>query len=171
MHWRTLSAVVILGLIGAAILHRIYLQQGKISTPSGLSQPGMTSEEPAFPLKDHLALAVLTLMIMQVPSQTDRTQYVVHRVTLVGSTSGVTDKELRRACISIEEGKLYTTAALDKTIKAIYKLGAFRKVTRADCTVTRSRVYPGTVDITIMLKPRTPPKDRPDSPPVRAPLL
>ncbi len=106
------------------------------------------------------SVAILMLMILQVPSQVDQTQCFVHRVTLVGSTGGVTDEALRKACNSIEEGKVYTAAALDKAIKAINKLGVFRKVTRADCKVTYSNMPPDTVDIAVRLRPKAPPEGK-----------
>jgi hypothetical protein len=70
----------------------------------------------------------------------------------VGLPDGVTDKALRKACSSIEEGKVYIAAALDKAITALNKLGVLNKITRADCTVTRSYVDRNAVDITIRLK-------------------
>jgi hypothetical protein len=61
---------------------------------------------------------------------------------------------LRKASTSIEEGKIYSPVVLDRTIRAINKLGVFRKVARADCTVTWPKNLPGTVDIEIRLKPK-----------------
>ncbi len=49
-------------------------------------------------------------------------------------------------------------------IARINKLGMFRKVTRDDCRVMRSSVYPGTVDIEIRLKLRVPAGSRSDIP-------
>ncbi len=104
----------------------------------------------------HAFIPLLMLMVLQIPVRTDRAQYYVHRVTLAGSTEGATDKALRKACAPIEEGKIYTAANLDRAISAINKLGVFRKLTRADCTVTRPTRNPGTVDILIRLRPKAP---------------
>jgi surface antigen-like variable number repeat protein len=98
-------------------------------------------------------VAFLILTIPQIPSQVDHTEYYVHRGTFIGSLSGVTDKNLREASTSIEEGKTYSPKGLDRAIMRINKLGTFRKITRADCRVTRSN--PGTVDIEIRLNIKT----------------
>ena len=77
---------------------------------------------------------------------------------------GVTDKDLRDASSSIEEGKVYNPKGLDLAIAKINKLGIFRKVTRSDCKVMRSSVYPGTVDVEIRLKLKAPAGSRSDKP-------
>jgi hypothetical protein len=104
----------------------------------------------------YAVLALLMSTILQIPSQPDHTQYFVHRVTFVGSMDKVTDRALRKASTWIEEGKIYRPEALDKTIRAINGLGVFRKLNRADCTVTRASSFPGTVNIEIRLNPKTP---------------
>jgi len=45
---------------------------------------------------------------------------------------GVTDKDLRDASSSIEEGKVYNPKGLDLAIAKINKLGIFRKFIRSD---------------------------------------
>jgi hypothetical protein len=96
-------------------------------------------------------LAFLILTVPQLPSHVDHIE-CVRRVTFIGAHDGVTDKDLREASSSIEEGKAYSPKGLDKAIARINKLGVFRRVTRGDCRVTRSSAYPGTVDIEITLK-------------------
>ena len=96
----------------------------------------------------HLFLSFLMLTILQISSPAEP---YIHRVTLTGSPGQAIDRQLRKACASIEEGKVYNRKALDKAIAAINKLGLFRKVTRDDCSVTPSNIA-GMVDITIRVK-------------------
>ena len=108
-------------------------------------------------------LAFLMLTVPQIPPQVDHIERV-RRVTFIGSLDAVTDKDLRNASSSIEEGKVYSPKGLDIAIARINKRGMFRKVTRGDCRVTRSSVYPGTVDIEIRLKLKVPAGSSSDKP-------
>ena len=111
----------------------------------------------------YVLMAFLMLTIPPISSHANHPEYI-HRVTFIGSLDKVTDKDLRDASISIEEGKVYSPTGLDRAIAEINKLGAFRKITRGDCKVTRSKSYPGTVDIEIRLKLRAPARTRSDKP-------
>ena len=108
-------------------------------------------------------LVFLMLTVPQILFHVDHIERV-RRVTFIGSLDAVTDKDLRNASSSIEEGKVYKPEGLDKAIARINKLGMFRKVTRGDCKVTRPSVYPGTVDIEIRLKLKAPVGSRSDKP-------
>jgi hypothetical protein len=108
-------------------------------------------------------LVFLMMTVPQIPSRVDHIE-TVRRVDFIGSMDGVTDKDLRDASSSIEEGKVYNPKGLDLAIAEINQLGIFRKVTRSDCKVTRSRVYPGIVDVEIRLKLKAPAGSRSDKP-------
>jgi len=96
-----------------------------------------------------------------IPSQVNLIE-TVRRVDFIGSLDSVTDNELRDASSSIEEGKVHNPKGLDTAIAKINRLSMFRKVTRSDCKVMRSNVYPGTVDIVIRLKLKAPAGSRLD---------
>ncbi len=98
-------------------------------------------------------LAFLILTVPQIPSHVDHIERI-RRVTFIGTLDAATDRELREASSSIEEGKVYTAKGLGIAIAGINRLSMFHKVTRGDCSVTRSSVHPGTVDIEIRLKPK-----------------
>jgi hypothetical protein len=113
-----------------------------------------------------MGIALLSLLMLTVPQIASHVGIIEHvrRVTFIGALDVVTDKDLRAASSSIEEGKVYSPKGLDIAIGKINKLGTFHKVTRSDCKVRRSSIYPDTVDVEIRLKLKTPTGSGSDKP-------
>jgi hypothetical protein len=113
-----------------------------------------------------MGIAILAFLMLTVPQISSNIDHIetVRRVDIIGSLDRITDKDLRDASSSIEEGKVYTPEGLDIAISKINKLGMFREVTRSDCKVTRSSVHPGTVDVEIRLKLKAPVGSRSEKP-------
>jgi hypothetical protein len=111
-----------------------------------------------------MGIAILAFMLLTVPQISPHVDNIetVRRVEFIGLLDRITDKDLRDASSSMEEGKVFTPEGLDKTITKINELGMFRKVTRSDCKVTRSSLHPGTVDVEIRLKLKAPVGSRSD---------
>jgi hypothetical protein len=113
-----------------------------------------------------MGIALLSFLMLTVPPISSHVGHIerVRRVTFIGALDAVTDRDLRAASSSIEEGKVYSPNGLDMAIGKINKLEMFRKVTRSDCEVRRSSIYPGTVDVEIRLELKTPAGSGSDKP-------
>ena len=100
----------------------------------------------------------LLLLLCLLPSGNAQAedQSSIRKVTFIGSIDSKTDIALRKASKSIEEGLPYSSKRLDKAIQAINELGAFYRINRTNCAVTRSKDNGRFVDITIRLKAKSP---------------